>query len=84
MKVIYDLSIGDKVCYTDSSGEGKLARGTVFRLIGDNVVISWENKFEGNFKRSNRQIQYTPDQIKEFISIDYQSIRSDKLEQLEI
>lgn len=75
-----NLSIGDKVCW---KGEGK-SRGTVYRLIGDNVVISWENQFNGDFKRTNRQIQYTPDQLKEFISIDYQSIRADKLEQLEI
>lgn len=71
-----NLSIGDKVCWTGLSVEGKSTRGTVFRLIGDNVVIIWE--------KSNYQIQYTPDQVKEFISIDYQSIRADKLEQLEI
>lgn len=79
-----NLSIGDKVCWTGWSGEGKSTRGTVCRLIGDNVVISWENQFNGDFKRTNHQIQYTPDQLKEFISIDYQSIRADKLEQLEI
>lgn len=73
-----NLSIGDKVCWAGSNGKVKHipVRGTVFRLIGDNVVISWENQ--------NRQIQYTPDQLKEFISIDYQSIRADKLEQLDI
>lgn len=76
------LNLGDKVIWEDYDQTKLQLRGIVGRIIGDDIVIYWDN---------GRKIQYTPDMLIELesryganIKLDAQSIRQEKLEILGI
>lgn len=76
------MKIGDKVYWEDYDNPKTSIKGEVTNIIGNNIIITWENK---------RITQYTPDMIASMkdsyggmVKIDYQFIRDEKLKSLGI
>jgi len=75
------FNLGDKVYWEDYDQPNLSLKGKVTKMIGDNIVIYWEN---------GRKTQYTPEQLEYGalhagkVKLDVQSIRLDKLEILGI